>query len=39
MFLTTGYSGVVTDEKVRELGFRALLRKPTRPRCWVRPCT
>ena len=29
MLLTTGYSGVMTDEKVRELGFRALLKKPS----------
>ena len=28
IILTTGYSGVITDEKARELGFRALLKKP-----------
>ena len=28
MILTTGYSGVMTAGKVRELGFRELLSKP-----------
>ena len=32
IILTTGYSGVMTVEKVRELGFRDLLTKPTTAR-------
>jgi len=28
VIITTGYSGVMTNEKVRELGFRGLLSKP-----------
>ena len=28
IIITTGYSGVMTNEKVRELGFRELLSKP-----------
>ena len=29
ILLTTGYSGVMTNEKARELGFRAILPKPS----------
>jgi ActR/RegA family two-component response regulator len=29
IIITTGYSGVMTAEKVRELGFRELLNKPS----------
>jgi signal transduction histidine kinase/FixJ family two-component response regulator len=32
IILTTGYSGVMTAEKVRELGFRDLLTKPSTAR-------
>jgi PAS domain S-box-containing protein len=32
ILLTTGYSGIMTDESVRELGFCALLVKPTTAR-------
>ena len=32
IILTTGYSLVMTDEKVRDLGFRELLIKPTTAR-------
>ncbi len=32
IILSTGYSGVITEEAVRELGFRALLVKPATAR-------
>jgi len=32
MILTTGYSGILTEESVREMGFRGLLVKPTTAR-------
>ena len=32
VILTTGYSGVMTPEKIRSLGFRELLNKPTTAR-------
>jgi len=32
IILSTGYSGVITEEAVRELGFRGLLVKPTTAR-------
>jgi len=32
ILLSTGYSGVITEEDVRELGFRGLLIKPTTAR-------
>ena len=32
MILTTGYSGLLTEESVREMGFRGLLVKPTTAR-------
>ena len=32
IIITTGYSGVMTAEKVRELGFRELLSKPSTAR-------
>jgi signal transduction histidine kinase/DNA-binding response OmpR family regulator len=32
IILTTGYTGVMTDEKVREMGFRELIVKPTTAR-------
>jgi CheY-like chemotaxis protein len=32
IILTTGYSGILTTAKVRELGFREMLNKPGSPR-------
>jgi FixJ family two-component response regulator len=32
IILSTGYSGLMTEESVREMGFQALLVKPTTAR-------